>query len=133
MIKVSQAGLTHLFPHPPHAVQAPGGVFQIVIADVFDLPAKPDAVFHAPAGVGIDPEGILRKLFGQGSVSFQLIAGAEHAGLQLVGAKAIGFLQLPGVLHQLFHGAHFPVEPVVAGVAEKEVAGQGNLIPQLTS
>src|ERR1700754_3255154 len=49
---------TDLLTHTPHSVHAKHRVFEIVVANVFDLLTKPNRSFSGPNTVWIEPEAI---------------------------------------------------------------------------
>src|ERR1044072_2057 len=63
----------HLFTHAPHSVQTVNGIFQVIIANVFDLLSKPDCRLRGPGGVWIEAKAIALERRGERTIAFELV------------------------------------------------------------
>src|SRR5215510_4838603 len=74
-----------LFAHAAHSGHTENGIFQIIVADVFDLLAEPDRGFRRPDAVRVEAEAIVAIDRGiERPVTLQLVLRLEDAAFQFV-------------------------------------------------
>src|SRR5215510_9402662 len=112
---------SHLFANPPHSVHAKNGIFQIIVADVFDLLAKPNGSLCGPDSIWIETKSIFAKLCRQRTVTLELVCRRKHTTLQFMRREPVLFLQSFGLCDQLIDGADFATSVFRICVPKKEI------------
>src|SRR5882762_951114 len=111
----------HLLAHAAHSRQSKYRVLQIIVPDVFDLLAEPNARLSGPDAVRIEAEAIAVECSRQSAITFQLVLRPEDTAFQLVRREAVTFFQFARLRHKLFNGSYFTRAVLRVRVTEEEV------------
>src|SRR5690242_15721004 len=80
---------SHLLTYSSHAVHAKHRIFEIIVANVFNLLPKPDRRFRGPYAIWIKTKMIARQRCGQSTITFQFIFRRKNSALQFVGSETV--------------------------------------------
>ena len=63
-------------PQPPHALEPPARVLEVVVVEVLDRLADPDPLLDAPHAVGVEADAVLGEGRAEGAEDFDVVAWA---------------------------------------------------------
>src|SRR5262245_20490024 len=120
--------------HALHSGHSEDGVFQVVVANLFDLLGEPDRSLRRPDAVRVEAEVVVAvERVGERVVALQFVLRREDAALQFVRAESVALSQIARVRDQLLDGSHFARAVFRVRVAEEEIRSERHAIPQTTA
>src|SRR5262245_39292773 len=120
--------------HAAHARHSEDRIFQIVVANLFDLLAEPDRGLGRPDAVRVEAEVVFAvERAGQRVVTLQLVLRLEDAALQFVRGESVSLSQIARVSDQLLDGSYLARTIFRVRVAEEEIRGERHAIPQTSA
>src|ERR1043165_654340 len=120
----------NLLTHAPHSVQAKHWVFQIIIANVFDLLPKPNRCLGGPHTVRIKTKPIAIERSRKRTIAFELVLRREYTALQLVRSEPVELLQCSGMFDELRYGANLTR---LTCISKKQVRRKRHTLAQTTT
>src|SRR5262244_966681 len=124
----------YFLAHAPHPGHSEDGVFQVVIANLFELLAEPDRGLRRPDAVRVEAEVVVAvEPVGERVVALQFVLRREDAALQFVRGESVALSQIARVRDELFDGSHLARAVLRVRVAKEEIRSERHAIPQTTA